>query len=535
MFNDIEIKKIEAKKLNKRQAGMLLLTIMLSVNTFLMAMTAVDASAATRFVSADAKQVQTAQRALVNTGALKPVEGVDTDIAVMAQRIVNAATAGITVKVAATTNIQIKGTTIVYGTSAGTGTVTFTLAKHRSIAVQKMSVIVPAKAITTINPTTATTPTKAANALYVSKTGSDSNAGTLDAPFKTIQKAANKAMAGATVYIEAGTYSERVTLTNSGSAGSYISFENYPGDTVIIDGSSISGYYFPLFNINGTSYINVKGLRVINSSGQGIGDITDTIDNGYINITDCSTYNTQNSGIHFWNAHNIVVDGVTTDTTNVFQTDGYHDQEAVSFVAVDGFEIKNCTIMNMYNEGIDAKFGCKNGKIDNNTIKNSLVDGYNSGVGIYIDSFETGKVSDNIEVYDNTVKNCLQGIVLACEHGGSLININVHDNTIDNCGSGSLQLAGWVDSTHYANNIIFDHNTVTNQEVGIILDNPDSDYVYVTNNTFLGSATSIPIKFSRGNTGHTVIDGNTINRVIGQTGYPTGTNYTLSKSMTASL
>jgi len=45
--------------------------------------------------------------------------------------------------------------------------------------------------------------------------GSDSNSGTESAPWRTIQKAANTAVTGDTVYIKEGVYSERVTFANS--------------------------------------------------------------------------------------------------------------------------------------------------------------------------------------------------------------------------------------------------------------------------------------------------------------------------------
>ena len=44
------------------------------------------------------------------------------------------------------------------------------------------------------------------NALYVATTGSDSNAGTIDKPFATVQKALDTVKAGQTIYVRGGTY-----------------------------------------------------------------------------------------------------------------------------------------------------------------------------------------------------------------------------------------------------------------------------------------------------------------------------------------
>ncbi|MEC2989517.1 DUF5123 domain-containing protein, partial [Bacillus cereus] len=43
---------------------------------------------------------------------------------------------------------------------------------------------------------------------YVSPTGNDLNPGTLDQPFATIQKAANVATEGSTIYIRGGVYNQ---------------------------------------------------------------------------------------------------------------------------------------------------------------------------------------------------------------------------------------------------------------------------------------------------------------------------------------
>src|SRR3990172_7987280 len=61
---------------------------------------------------------------------------------------------------------------------------------------------------------------------YVATTGNDANPGTSAAPFRNIQKAASTVVAGDTVKIKAGTYSEQVNIAKSGTASNYISFTN---------------------------------------------------------------------------------------------------------------------------------------------------------------------------------------------------------------------------------------------------------------------------------------------------------------------
>src|SRR5947208_2256229 len=56
---------------------------------------------------------------------------------------------------------------------------------------------------------------------------SDSNAGTLAAPWKTISKANQTLVADDTVYIKAGTYSSFVAPARSGNSAAYITYRNY--------------------------------------------------------------------------------------------------------------------------------------------------------------------------------------------------------------------------------------------------------------------------------------------------------------------
>src|SRR5215468_6200678 len=82
---------------------------------------------------------------------------------------------------------------------------------------------------------------------YVATTGSDSNAGTIDAPWATLQKGVNTAVAGDTVWIRGGTYKVTtpavsgggINFNKNGSAGNTIKYWAYPGETPLFDFSSL--------------------------------------------------------------------------------------------------------------------------------------------------------------------------------------------------------------------------------------------------------------------------------------------------------
>ena len=72
---------------------------------------------------------------------------------------------------------------------------------------------------------------------YVSTAGNDKNRGTEEKPFRTIQKAADKMVAGDTCYVRGGTYRELVQPKHSGSKNKTIRFQAGLGEVVILSGT----------------------------------------------------------------------------------------------------------------------------------------------------------------------------------------------------------------------------------------------------------------------------------------------------------
>jgi len=104
---------------------------------------------------------------------------------------------------------------------------------------------------------------------YVATNGSDSNAGTLAAPFKSITKAQSVASSGDTVSIRGGTYSS-FTIAGSDSTYNYvhqlsksgITYAAYSGETPIFNFSSITTSLRVCgFHVTGSG-IKITGLVV---------------------------------------------------------------------------------------------------------------------------------------------------------------------------------------------------------------------------------------------------------------------------------
>jgi hypothetical protein len=120
-------------------------------------------------------------------------------------------------------------------------------------------------------------PALAASTYYVAPKGSDSAAGTEDAPWASIAHAQSTVAAGDTVYIRGGTYSitegtntcssqtstvNAIALTKSGAAGNLLKYWAYPGETPIFDFSQLQAdCRVKGFDVTG-NYIHMKGITV---------------------------------------------------------------------------------------------------------------------------------------------------------------------------------------------------------------------------------------------------------------------------------
>lgn len=99
----------------------------------------------------------------------------------------------------------------------------------------------------------------ASSVLYVSKsstTCTDTGTGTEAAPFCTIQAAANAAVAGDTVDIEAGAYAGAVDVKSAGTAAAPIVFQAVGGGVSL---NKATGQTSPALSFDGASYVTFEG------------------------------------------------------------------------------------------------------------------------------------------------------------------------------------------------------------------------------------------------------------------------------------
>ncbi|KAH7135148.1 pectate lyase L [Dendryphion nanum] len=112
---------------------------------------------------------------------------------------------------------------------------------------------------------------------YVAPTGSDTAAGSLAAPYRSIQVAVDKAAAGDIIYLRGGKYSptKNIQIKKSGTASAAITLSAYQSEVPIIDGEGLPNTPAPVggsiaaadrgvFHVEKANYWKFIGLEVLN-------------------------------------------------------------------------------------------------------------------------------------------------------------------------------------------------------------------------------------------------------------------------------
>jgi acid phosphatase len=271
--------------------------------------------------------------------------------------------------------------------------------------------------------------TSTACTLYVSPSGSDSNPGTLFAPWQTPQKAVGSATAGQTVCFRGGTYPQTVTsgyqqsFNNSGTPGNAIVFTNYPGEVALIQGST---------RING-SYLTFRGTP------QGVGSC-DAINHCGLIFEGSQGYNmnavdiccASNSAPHFVLFDHVEIRKATYHA-GLYQ-EGCNNAILGSYVHDNGaFNANRFEDNGIYWSTTTS--GCSNGGlIANNLVENN----YSKGIQLYDGGSSTSPA--NVTVMENTsVNNGAQGAVVWGDHNVFVNNILYNNNNLSGGAAAGAQ------------------------------------------------------------------------------------------------
>lgn len=299
--------------------------------------------------------------------------------------------------------------------------------------------------------------------LYVAPEGNDANPGSGQAPFGTIQHAANFALPGTTIHVAPGIYMEAVNVTVSGAPGAPIRFvSDYKWQAVVVGDGSVND----AFMLRG-NYLDIVNFQVTNGSGyQGIelyGSYDRAIGNHVRNVWAAGCVDSRGgAGINSSNptGHDNQIAGNLVHDIG----DYAHGCAAVHgiYIANPGNMVQNNVAFRNQGWGITSWHNSSRNVISNNTVFNNDVGGINTGG-------TDGTVDDNTLVANNIV--VLNGV----NTGNLRFGIGQEGSNGPNCA--------------YINNLVFgnqpaDFSVSTGMVTGTIIANPAAVFVNYTGDGF---------------------------------------------------
>lgn len=324
------------------------------------------------------------------------------------------------------------------------------------------------------------TTANAAN-LYVSLSGNNANAGTLAAPFRTLNWAGVKAKPGDVVYVRGGVYNETVNIMSKGTATAPILFTAYPGEKPVYDGTGLNATV--LFSLNQTDYVEASGFEVRNASNIAVSGwmtkhtsftnniVHDAVRNGIYfgydgpgvssdaviegnQVYNCVKENTAHAMTGGW-ASTISIhhtERARVEGNKVWNNDG----EAIAVILSNNVKVLANETFDNYSQGIfidNSRYNVVDGNLIYSTGNTRYFrDGYpGMGIAIANEFYDYSNPSSDNTIINNIVVNTRWGFLYGnFQAGGGLKNTVIANNTFYKSSTALIDI--WQDA--HANSVV---------------------------------------------------------------------------------
>lgn len=295
---------------------------------------------------------------------------------------------------------------------------------------------------------------------YVSNSGNNSNTGSQNSPWLTINHAKNNVQAGDTIFIEAGTYQESVWMNVSGNAADgYISFIGL-GNVVMQGDPSLD----QAFATNSSSYIHIENITIKDYHREGIAFYgSSSSQMSHVNLI---KLNVLNSGISY----------------------GVWDH-GIQLQHVDYFLVDQCYTYNNQGNNIYVN-ECEHG-----AVTHSIANGPTTGTyrddsdGITIQNSKYIRVAHCVANY-----NFEDGIDIGGNAGSDIAHINVYNCITNNNFDDGLCFSVTNGSEFDGYDVTFAKNVSANNAGSGLICYQQPDDVKIIHNTVVGNTWGLNIR-----------------------------------------
>jgi hypothetical protein len=302
--------------------------------------------------------------------------------------------------------------------------------------------------------------------------GARSCSGSNGPAYKSFASVSGKLRPGDVVFFRGGIYTSPIAVRSNGSSSQHLRLQTYSAESVVINLSGDSGGASGI-DVSGRRYVDLSGFSVTNAPLYGVN--AQHSDN--ISLANCEISFSKNGGVIAVSSSHIYISGCRVHHNN--QGGRSSMMEAVSLQDVNTFLVSNSQVFQNGKEGIDAKYGSKDGLITGN------LSYQNAATNIYLDGASNITVSRNV-VYD-VLSADKPGIGIGVEstynpRRNSVANLEIANNVVYGNGAG---ITFWIEkgglSWATISNVRIEYNTIADNVLnnwgGIVLsDGAQSNY-----------------------------------------------------------
>ena len=354
---------------------------------------------------------------------------------------------------------------------------------------------------------------------YIDNSVPSSGSGSLASPFKTIQEGIDVISAGGTLWVRGSTsgrtYSESLSITTYGTGPSPISIKAYPGEVVILTGTSGSRLSFY------GDYWIIDGL-IIDQAGLGKDAIKFNAD--HITIRNCEVRNGQREGLSIENASFITIEDSYIHDFMWISSSGRQDAHCIMIdtdrgpnitdIKIHRNTIERCSgdgtqifgetgqsiasyakniefVGNTFIDGTTSPGLTENAldfkAVDTLLVKGNTMIGYKNNKSIVVQ-----KGPRNIIIEDNNISEGLSGIELRQEGGADFIqeNIKITRNFIHHMDTYALKFDGVRNVTVFNNTLAHNGSNAFRFESSLGSSVPAMDGGSIKNNLIYDAGSS---------------------------------------------